>query len=87
MWGGSNGSLQNSTNNVPTGESQRTNRKAGAFPKSAGGKRARVGSRVNLCECLINIVINNKLKAHGIGLSQNGKAVGTGSQKCPVMGK
>ena len=28
---------------------------------------------VNLCECLINVVINNKPKAQGIGLSQMAK--------------
>jgi len=50
------------------------------------GRGLEFGRMVNICECLINAVIQNKLNTHAIGLSQNGKAVGTGSREFPVMG-
>jgi hypothetical protein len=40
--GGRKPPLQSSTNNVTSGESQRTSREARAFPESATGERARV---------------------------------------------
>lgn len=71
----------------PLAKSQRTSRKASTLPESVSRVRARVGNMVNVYECLINVVMFNKLKTRVIGLSQNGNAVGTGTVCFPVMGE
>jgi len=73
MWGGSNSSLQSSTDNVPVAKASAQTVRQVRSPKVPKGRGLEFGSMVNICECPTNVVISDKLKAQVSGLSQKAK--------------
>ena len=65
--------MQSSTNNAPVAKASAQTVRQVHSPKVPEGRGARIGSKVNTCECPINVVTMNKLKAQIPSLSQKAK--------------